>query len=253
METPLPYSAAGQGIPLLLIHGFPHDRSAWAPQLERLSEHAHVIAVDLRGPASRSTPAAITMEMHARDVAALMDHLGLERAVICGLSMGGYIALAFALAHPERLRGLVLCNTRAGADDAQAREGREEVAQRALKEGTAVIARGMAPKMVTPAAPVELRRSIEAMMARQQPATVAAWARGMALRADQRGRLGSIEVPTLIITSDGDEAVPPADSTEMHRAMPGSELVVIPGAGHMSNLEAPEAFDRAVKTFLRGL
>lgn len=253
METPLRYSAAGQGIPLLLIHGFPHDRSAWAPQLERLSEHARVIAVDLRGAGTSNDAAPITMEAHARDLVALMDHLDLKQAVICGLSMGGYIALAFALDHPERLRGLVLCNTRAGADDQKARDGREEVAQRALKEGTAVIARAMAPKMVTADAPVELRRSIEVMMARQEPATVAAWARGMALRADQRPRLGSIKAPTLIITSDKDEAVPPADSEVMHQSIPGSTLVMIPGAGHMSNLEAPEAFDRALTTFLKSL
>ncbi len=247
----LSYTEQGSGPALLLIHGFPHDHTAWAPQLRDLAPHARVIAVDLRGPAvDDKDPAPITMEAHAQDLVQLLDHLGIDQAVVCGLSMGGYVALAFALEHPMRTAALVLCNTRAGADDEQGRAGREQTAQRALEQGTSVIARGMVAKMVTDQAPAGVREDILAMMERQRPATVATWARGMAVRRDQQPRLGSIQVPTLIITSDADEAISPAESATMHRMVPGSTFVNIPGAGHMSNLEAPAAFNAALTDFL---
>lgn len=244
----------GAGIPLVLIHGFPHDRTLWLPQLDGLSDAARVIAPDLRGfGASRGVPEVMTMDDHARDVKALLDSLGIDRAVVCGLSMGGYIALAFAELFPDALRGLILCNTRAAADGPEARKGRYATAKRAMEQGVAGIADSMAPKMISAASATrkpELPGLIHALITRQPAEAVAASARGMAQRPDRTPMLSSIAVPTLMITGSADDLIPPADSQAMVRAIPGSTLVTLPGAGHLTNLEDPEGFNAAVRGFL---
>jgi 3-oxoadipate enol-lactonase len=251
------YEEQGQGLPLLLIHGFPHDHTLWQPQLEGLKDVARVIAPDLRGFGSADpAPQTMTMDDYAADLKALLDSLGLQKAVICGLSMGGYIALAFLARYPEATPGLILCNTRAGADDEKAREGRHATARKAHDEGMAGIAEGMVPKMLAEAtitARPELRSYIQSMMARQSPAAVSAALRGMALRPDRTPILPSIKVPTLIITGTADTLIPPSESETMAAAIPGSELVVIPYVAHLSNLEAPDAFNDAVRKFLQRL
>lgn len=251
MASPLPFVASGSGVPLLLVHGFPHDKSLWSPQMRTLYHHAHVIAPDLRGFGGASSPPTVmTMEQHAADLVALLDHLGVERAVVCGLSMGGYVAQALLAEHPDRLLGLVLCNTKATADDPAARDGREATAVRALNEGVAGIAEGMITKMVAPGTAPEVVQEVLEMMARQRPEGVAASARGMALRHDRLELLSASTLPITIITGDADVLIPMSESAAMHRAATGSTLVTIPGVGHLSNREAPEAFDRAVLELL---
>ncbi len=245
----------GQGIPLLLIHGFPHDHTLWQPQLEGLQDTARVIAPDLRGfGLSPEAPEIMTMEDHARDLKALLDHLGIERAVVGGLSMGGYIALAFAELFPQALQGLILCNTRSAADGEQAREGREATARKAMEEGVAVIAESMLPKMISPKSAQthpDLSMFVENMMACQHAEGVAASARGMGLRPDRTSMLSSINVPTLVITGSADTLIPPAESEAMTAKVPGAQLLVIPDVAHLSNLEDPEAFNTAVRAFLQ--
>ena len=168
---------------LVLLHGFPLDHTIWEPQLKGLSDVAHVLAPDLRGFGTddRPLPAIMTMEDHAADVKALLDENGLERVVLGGLSMGGYVALAFAEAWPERLAGLLLVNTRGTADGEEAQRGREDTAQRALAGGVPVIARGMVPTLLSEATRgkhPELAAEVEALIARQRPEAVAAAARG---------------------------------------------------------------------------
>lgn len=247
----------GQGIPLLLIHGFPHDHTLWQPQLDGLPDVARVIAPDLRGfGLNPDVPDTMTMEDHARDLKGLLDELGIERAVVGGLSMGGYIALAFAELFPQALHGLMLCNTRSAADGEQAREGREATARKALDEGVAVIAEGMLPKMISPKSALahpDLSMYVENMMARQHAEGVAASARGMALRPDRTAMLARITVPTLVITGSSDTLIPPAESEAMAAKIPGADLVVIPDVAHLSNLEDAEAFNRAVRHFLARL
>ncbi len=244
----------GKGIPLLLIHGFPHDHTLWEPQLAGLSDVARVIAPDLRGfGLNPDVPDTMTMEDHARDLKDLLDRLGIERAVIGGLSMGGYIALAFAELFPQALLGLMLCNTRSAADGEQAREGREATARKALDEGVAVIAEGMLPKMISPKSAQthpDLSMFVENMMARQHAEGVAASARGMALRPDRTAILTNVKAPTLVITGSADTLIPPSESEAMAEKIPGSELVVIPDVAHLSNLEDVEAFNAAVRKFL---
>jgi pimeloyl-ACP methyl ester carboxylesterase len=242
----------GQGLPLLLIHVFPHDRTLWEPQLDGLKDVARVIAPDLRGFGSAETvPETMTMDDYAADLKALLDELGIPGAVICGLSMGGYVALAFLARYPDATKGLILCNTRAGADNEKAREGRYATAQKALDEGMAAIAEGMVPKMLSGAdvfTHPDLRSSVENMMARQSPEAVAAAAHGMALRPDRTAMLSSIKVPVLVITGSEDTLIPPSEA--MAAKIPGSDFAVIPKVAHLSNLEDAEAFNDAVRTFL---
>ncbi|MCO6483909.1 MAG: alpha/beta fold hydrolase [Flavobacteriales bacterium] len=251
----LHHAEAGAGMPLVLIHGFPLDHTLWHHQLAGLHDVARVIAPDLRGfgksPQARQVA---TMEQHARDVAQLLDRLGIERAVIGGLSMGGYVALAFAELFPKRLAGLVLCNTRAVADGEEARKTRETVARRAIEEGMAALAPILVHPLLsepTRKAHPELIGFIEAMIARQDPAGVAASSRGMAMRPDRTPMLGQVQVPALVVTGSSDTLIAPAESEAMAARLPKGQLVTIPDVGHLSCLEDPAAFNTAVRDFLK--
>lgn len=277
----LAYEESGSGVPLLLIHGFPLDRTMWRPQQDGLARVARVIAPDLRGFGENASAAAragahgatgdgddardeanagapplpdtITMDDYASDLAFLLARLDLESVVLCGLSMGGYIAMAFVERYPTAVRGLVLANTRAGADSEAARAARLAAIERARTEGVGAIADAMLPKMLADATRAErpdLAESVRAMMARQSPDAVAAALRGMIARPDRTDRLASVRVPTLVVTSDADTLIPPAESEAIARAIPGARLAVVPRAAHLSNLENPDAFNAAVRDFL---
>ncbi len=242
---------------LLLIHGFPQDHRLWAPQVQALADVADIIAPDLRGFGDgKGVPTVMSMDDYASDLKALLDERKVERVVLCGLSMGGYVALAFLARWPERVQALILCNTRSNADTEEGRQARLETARNAFDKGVPVIARGMVPKVLsgkTQRERPELVASVEAMMAQQSPDAVAAASRGMAERVDRTPMLGSIDVPVLIITGAHDELMPLATSTAMHAAIPHSRLVVLPGAAHLSNMEAPELFNQAVRDLLQEL
>jgi pimeloyl-ACP methyl ester carboxylesterase len=262
MTTPedgsrLDFEDVGDGIPLVLVHGYPLDRRLWAPQLDGLRHAARLVAPDLRGfGRSGDAPDTMTMDAYAADLKALVDGLGLGRVVVCGLSMGGYVALAFQAQYPEAVLGLVLANTRAGADSEQAREGRYAAARTALEQGVSGIADAMLPKMLTPetlANRPELAATVRAMMAAQRPSGVAAALRGMAERPDRTGDLPSIEVPTLVVTGSADTLIPVSESEALAGAIAGSRLAILEGAAHLSNLERPETFNAAVEDFLGGL
>jgi 3-oxoadipate enol-lactonase len=251
------YEDTGRGEPVVLLHGFPFDRSLWRGQAEALDEGFRVIAPDLRGFGDSSAgDGPATMEEMAADVAALLDELGVGRAVVGGLSMGGYIGLAFARLYPERVRALVLADTRAEADSDEARRTREETALRALAEGMTTIADAMMPKLLAPAtldARPEVVERVRDMILGTIPAGAAAALRGMALRRDQTDWLAEINAPTLIIVGSEDAITPPALSEAMRAKIVGARLEVIEGAGHVSNLERPGEFDRALADFLGAL
>ena len=251
------YDDAGGGRPFVLLHGFPFNRSMWREQAEALSATCRVITPDLRGQGETSAAAGpATMEEMAEDLAALLDELNIERAVVGGLSMGGYVVLAFLRAHPERVGALVLADTRAQADTDDARRTREETARRALAEGMEPIADVMLPKLLAPATR-ERRPDVVArvreMILGTKPEGAAAALRGMAARRDQTDLLEAINVPTLIIVGSEDAITPPADAEAMHAKIEGSRLVKIEGAGHVSNVERPDEFNRALAEFLSGL
>jgi pimeloyl-ACP methyl ester carboxylesterase len=242
---------------LLLLHGFPLDSTLWAPQ-QALHDVADVVALDLPGFGADATPVpeVLTMEHLADAAMARLDALGSRTAVICGLSMGGYVAMACWARHPERVKGLVLCNTRMNADTEEGRRSREETARTALEKGVGLIARAMVPKLLAPAthrSRPALGRQLEAMIARQRPEAVAAAARGMAVRPDRQADLMRVNVPALVITGDRDELMPLPTSLAMRDTIPGCALAVVPGAAHLPNLERADLFNATIRDFLRDL
>jgi len=251
------YDDAGAGAAVVFLHGFPFDRSMWREQVESLRGAWRVVAPDLRGHGETSvTDAPATMEEMAEDLAALLDELEIERAVVAGLSMGGYVALAFFRKHARRVRALILADTRAQADTDEARRTREETAGRTLRDGMEAIADAMLPKLLATATrqkDSEVTTRVREMILRTNPRGAAAALRGMAVRRDQTEMLPEIDVPTLIVVGSDDVITPPSNAEEMHALIKGSRLLKIEGAGHVSNLERPAEFNRALEEFLSSL
>ena len=251
------YEEVGTGSAVVLLHGFPFNRSMWREQADILKPHFRVIAPDLRGHGETSvTPGSATMAEMARDVIGLMDALEISKAAVCGLSMGGYVALALYRLFPSRVRALVLADTRAVADTEEGKEVREQQAQKALQEGMAPIADSMLPKLVAPgtvAKHPEVVARVREMILKTDPEGAAAAQRGMALRIDQTDFLSQITAPTLILVGRHDLLAPIQESEAMHRHIAGSHLLIIEDAAHMSNLEQPETFNRALTSFLLAL
>jgi pimeloyl-ACP methyl ester carboxylesterase len=210
-----------------------------------------VIAPDLRGfrgagPAFEQLGLdAVTIDDYANDVFELMTHLEIDRAVIGGLSMGGYVALAMQRLAPERIAGLVLANTRATPDSQQGRAGRDRLIALAQAEGPAAIAREMIPKLLGPTSQRErpdLVDALTAVVAMNSTETIVAALTAMKSRPDSTPLLSSMAVPVTVIAGEEDAIIPVAESEAMHAAIPGSRFIVIPRVGHLSNLEDPAAF-----------
>ncbi len=239
---------------LLLIHGFPLDHGFWAAQLAGLSAQARVIAPNLRGH-GRSEVAAgpYSMEQHADDLAALLDHLGVGRAIVAGLSMGGYIALAFWRRHAARVQGLALIDTRAEPDTEAGKANRQALAARLPLIGAAAYADEMLPRLLAPTrlADLAIANRARAIMARQPVAGIVTTLRSLADRPDNRPTLPTITVPTLVVVGEADALTPPADSAAMGAAIPAAQLVIIPAAGHLSPLENPRSVNAALRKFIR--
>lgn len=248
------YTDTGTGRPVVFIHGYPFNRSLWNEQVAALSGGFRVIAPDLRGfGETDASDGPVTMNQMARDVALLLNHLGIARATIAGLSMGGYVALAFYKQLSARVRALILADTRASADSEEAKQTREQQAQKALTEGMAGIADAMLPKLLTPetvSKRPDVVKRVRDMMLKTKPEGAAAALRGMAAREDQTELLTKISVPTLILVGVDDAITPVADSEEMHQSIASSRLVVLENAGHVSNLERTDGFNVALSDFL---
>ena len=246
------YTDTGMGRPVVLIHGYPFNRSLWNEQVAALSSSYRVIVPDLRGfGETDASEGSATMNRMAQDVAQLLDHLEIPQAVIGGLSMGGYVALAFCKQFPSRVRALILADTRAHTDTEEAKQTRAQQAEKALAEGMAGIADAMLPKLLTPetvSKRPEIVKRVRDMMLKTKPEGAAAALRGMAERDDQTSL--KISVPTLIIVGAEDAITPVADSEKMNHAIAGSRLVVLENAGHVSNLERTEKFNEALLDFL---
>lgn len=248
---------SGQGAALVLLHGFPLDRTMWAQQIARFSASHRVVAVDLRGfGQSPAREVTATMGDMAEDVAAVLDALQLGPVVLCGLSMGGYVALAFQEGHRGLLRGLILCDTRAIADTPEAAKARRVTADRVIKEGTSFLADTMLPKLFAEKTAImqpEIVEGVRGVILAANPVGVAAAARGMAERKDYSSDLASIDIPTLVIVGEHDAISPVVEMTAIALRMPQAELRVIPNAGHMAPLENPAAVSGAVDAFLSKL
>ncbi len=248
---------AGQGPALVLLHGFPLNRWMWSLQLlELASPHCHVIAPDLPGHGTMAlSPNGHSVDTMADEVIRLLDHMGLtEPVVVGGLSMGGYVALSIAVRYPHRLRGLVLLNTRAGADTPETAKVREEIAQTIEKTGdSSVVLEIMLPKLLAPATYQDQPEIVEMtrdMMASASPEGVAATSRALAARPSRIDDLPNIRLPTLVIAGANDQLIPLSESESLASAIPGAELVIIPDSGHLSPRENPEATNAAILGFL---
>jgi 3-oxoadipate enol-lactonase len=240
----LAYELSGKGAPLVLLHAFPFDGRMWrrtAASLER-----RVIVPDLRG-FGESALAPFSIADLADDVAALLDLLGIARAGVGGLSMGGYVALAFAERHRDRLAELILADTKAGPDTAEAKQARGEAITLVETHGVAAYLDKQIPKLVSSGAPATLRKELERLGA-QRPEAVVAGLAALRDRPDRRNELPAIGCPTLVIVGAEDALTPPAEARAMANAIPGARLVELPG-GHLSNLESPEAFSTALSAF----
>ena len=246
------YTDEGEGLPLLFIHGFPLNRRAWAHQVEAFKSRHRVIALDLRGfGESGSTSGPVSMSNFAEDVLALLDHLVTGPVILAGHSMGGYIALAFAKAYPQWLRGLALVGTKAGRDTSEIAKARRETAEKVRKEGAAVVVDAMAPKMLSPKNQEEgVAAKVRDLMAPASPQGIVGALLGMAERPDAGGWLGSIRVPTLVITGADDSIIPVSESEALVRSIPEAQLKVIPKAGHLVAVDQAEAFNEALKDWL---
>jgi len=244
---------AGAGWPVVLLHAFPLEAELWRPQLEAVPQGWRFIAPDLRG-FGRSIPpsggSGLTMDDYAADVLCLMDNLKIDDAVIGGLSMGGYVAFAMFRQAPRRFTGLVLADTRSQADTPQAHEMR--VAQRELLRtgGPPALAEQSLPKLFSQAAAPEVIGRTRAMIESAPAAAIDAAMVAMMTRPDSTPGLADINCGTLVVVGKGDEITPVADAEAMQRAIPRSTLCVIPGAGHLSSLEQPDVFSRALADFL---
>ena len=260
MTERLSVREAGSGTPLVLLHAFPLSARMWESQLDELpgsdGTDARLLAVDLRGfggtPLGTDAP---SLDLLADDIALLLDAAGIEQAVLGGLSMGGYVAMAFARRHPERLSGLLLADTKGTADTETARTNRERIAK-------AVLARDSVRLLVDEQLPAPLLGETTAkrcpklvdyvaeLIGEASPAAVAWAQRAMAARPDSLAALGSVDVPALVIVGAEDTLTPVPDAEVLAGALPQAELTILPGAGHLSALEVPEAFNTAVRSLL---
>lgn len=250
---------SGRGEAVLFVHGFPFHGGQWDEQIDRLPTRWRFLAPDLRGfGRTESGPGTgpLEMDLFADDLAAFLDTLGIERAVVCGLSMGGYIAFALWRWHRERVRALVLCNTRAAGDTEEGRAQRRAQAGRVEREGVGAVVTELLPKLLSertrqerPEVVEKVRSMIEATPAQ----TMIQALDGLADRPDSTDLLPTIDVPTLLIAGSEDRITPPSDLEFLANAIPDTRLKVIEGAGHLTNLEAPAEFNLALVHFLEAL
>ena len=239
---------------VLLLHAFPLHAGMWSRQVAALSPRYRVIAPDYPGLGkSEPRPAPSTVDGLAQDVLGVLGNLGIARAAVAGLSMGGYLAFELYRQRPGLFRGLALCDTRAGADTPEGAQNRETFAKNALEKGLAWVADEMVPKLLRPqpdpAAVAEVRR----LVGQGTPAGVAAAQRGMAQRPDSTPTLAKIACPTLVVCGREDTLTPLAESEKMAAGVKGAKLVAIPNAGHLPAIENGEAFTRALADFFGSL
>lgn len=252
------YDSAGEGdTTLVLLHAFPLNRAQWEGQMRALEAlgGVRVVAPDLRGFGESSVePGPVTMEEMAGDVLGLLDGLGIETFILGGLSMGGYVAFQIILRAAERVRGLVLADTRATADSAEGRKGRETTAVFVEEHGVAALFDRDAPRLfshVTQAIRPDIIEGGRRIAALNLPVGVVAASRGLGLRPDVTALLPQIACPTLVLVGEQDEITPVADARTLFERIPDARLEVIADAGHLSNLDRPDLFDELVAGFLR--
>jgi 3-oxoadipate enol-lactonase len=255
--TNIDYRDEGSGPPVVFIHAFPLNQKMWDDQVAALRNRCRTITIDLRGFGhSDAPPGPYSMDQMAADVRGLLSLLNIDQAVLVGLSMGGYIALAFYRNYPDAVRAMVLADTRASADTHEARRRRINSADKAEKEGSRAIAEDMVPLLLGRTT-IDTRPSIvervREMIQGNSPQGIAGAQRGMSMRRDSTYILPGIDFPVLIIVGSEDELTPPEEAENLRSGIPGARLRVIANAGHLSNLEQPEQFNAELTGFIGSL
>jgi 3-oxoadipate enol-lactonase len=247
------YDDVGSGPAIVFLHGFPHNRSVWAPQISAFADRARCVAPDLRGFGGSRRRPACSIDQYADDIAAMLDALVIPDAMLVGVSTGGYIAFAMWRRHRARVRALVLAHTRAAADTVEVRERRRRLIEVARSEGSTAVADlqigamlGVTTRAKNPALVTVMHR----MLALAPVEGIVGALEALMNRPDSMALLSTIDVPTLIIAGDEDTTVPASEARLMHEAIAGSRFEVLAAAGHLSNIERPAAFNHVTGEFL---
>ena len=252
-DAEIAYQVLGTGSPVVLLHPFPVHHEFWLPAVQQLSSRYQLILPDLRGHGeSGAGEGPATMEKHAADIARILDHLKLGRVPMLGVSIGGYVLCEFWRRHSARIAALGLCNTKASADSPEARAGRLQAVSEVLEKGTEPFFQSMVPKLIgktTRESRPDLVEGALRMMRKMSAGNVAQVQRGMAERPDSVPDLKRINVPTLIVTGDEDILTGPAEAELMHRNISGSELKIVPHAGHYSPWEQSAEVGKLLRQF----
>lgn len=244
----------GDGPAILFVHGYPLDHTLWAHPLAHLAG-VRRIAPDLRGFGRSDAPdLGYSMATYADDLAALLDALHVDDAVLCALSMGGYVAFEFVRRHRARVRGLVLMDTRAEADAAEVRAARDQQAALAREAGAGAVAEQMLPRLLAPGTSAAVVEDVRQVMMRTPVAGITGALLAMRDRPDSTALLPALgDLPTLVVVGEHDVITPPDASRRLAEAIPGARLERIAGAGHLPPVEQPEATTRVIAEFLGGL
>ena len=255
-DAEIAFDDIGAGLPVVFLHAFPLNRTMWEPQIGALVAECRCIPVDFRGFGESTASPPFGMDRYADDIAAVLDSLQIERAVVVGLSMGGYAAFAMLRRHRERIRALVLADTRASADTPEAVARRRALIETARTQGSTAVANtqvaGLMGKSTRDKRP-DVYDAMHRMMAQAQVEGIVGALEAMIARPDSTPLLPTIDIPTLVIAGDEDVITPPREARTLSDAIDGSRLEVLRHAGHLSNVERPAAFNTVVSEFLGGL
>jgi len=247
----LSFKERGHGPALVFLHAYPLDSSMWSAQIEFFSDRYRVIAPDIIGFGGSQPARPWTMWQMGEELAALLDHLEIEKCALLGLSMGGYISLPFAVTRPDRVDRLVLAHTRARGDLEPERSARNAMIEELKAAGTATLPQKMLSRLLGSDASGEVRTFVRSAIERTTPEADIFAVTAMRDRNDQTAHLSGLQCRTMVVAGSGDAILKVEDCREMANAIPRGEFVVIPNTGHLSNLEDPAAFNRTVDDFLR--
>ena len=239
------YTRHGEGIPLVLLHGYPLDGSIWSEVVPLLSDRFDLIIPDLRGFGESTTvEAPSTMHTFAADVAGLLDHLRFEKISLAGHSMGGYVALAFAKLYPDRLRRLGLVSSQAPADTPERKQSRYDTAEQVAAKGIRVVVEAMTPKFTSDE---RVQAFAQSVMEQQKPAGIIGGLKAMAEREDSSSWLAESKLPLLLVHGDEDLLIPVERARELKNLVPRAQLVELKGVGHLPMMESAEETARALR------
>ncbi len=248
------YRDEGSGKPIVFLHAFPLNQTMWDEQVAEFASTNRVVTFDWRGFGESTLGSGISsLEDYADDLAGLLNRLSIDRAIICGLSMGGYASFAFRRKYPDRISALILADTRATPDNEEGKQARHEMADLARKKGASALVDKMLPRLLGETSqrnkPALVKR-VKMMIESGEPEGIAQALLAMAGRPDCTALLPQIDCPALIIVGNEDKLTPPTESEKINQAIPGSTLAIIDEAGHLPNIEQPASFNFAISRFL---